>query len=92
MFTESDITNLEESIEELKGIIQQLKEENSLSATLSSQREANSWMIERLQNTIKLQESKIRYIKLELADSTPSQPSLLDKRLHNPSSPRTFLA
>lgn len=85
MFTQTDITNLEESIEELKGAIQQLKEENSLSATLSSQRECNSWMIERLQNTIKLQESKIRYIKLELQNPTPQQPHVLDAHLTNPS-------
>ncbi|MHC8965780.1 hypothetical protein, partial [Priestia aryabhattai] len=83
MFTYKDITDIEEHIEELKAIIQQLKDENSLSATIASQRECNSWMINKFTNSIKLYESKIRYIKLELTDSTPPQPSLMDKRLYN---------
>lgn len=92
MFTYKDITDIEEHIEELKTIIQQLKEENSLSATIASQRECNSWMINKFTNSIRMCESKISYIKIELDNPIPPQPSLLDKRLHNPSSPRTFLA
>ncbi|MES9761733.1 hypothetical protein [Priestia megaterium] len=91
MFTQTDINNINDHIEELKGIIQRLKEENTLSSTTSSQKEANAFMIDKFTNSIKLYESKARYIKLELDNPTPPQPSILDKRLYNPSSPQAFM-
>lgn len=85
MFTQTDINNINDHIEELKGIIQRLKEENTLSSTTSSQKEANSFMIESFTNSIKLYESKLRYITYELENPTPVQPHVMDVRLTNPS-------
>jgi len=95
MFTQTDINNINDHIEELKGVIQRLKEENTLSSTTSSQKECNTFMIESFTNSIKLYERKALCIKLELENPTPPQPHVMDARLTNPSltrSPRAFLA
>jgi len=95
MYTQTEINNINDHIEELKRVIQRLKEENTLSSTTSGQKEANAFMIESFTNSIRVLERKALCIKLELENPTPTQPPVMDERISNPSfrySPRAFLA
>lgn len=95
MFTHKDVKEHEEYIEELKSFIKQLKAENELPYTTSSQRSCNEYMIDTFSNTVKVCQSKVRYMKLDIDNPTPPQPHVMDARLTNPSltrSPRAFLA